>query len=66
MILITTKSICAIIKHNNPCGCSTHQNGLEAYLNALSGDPVSAFGGIVAFNCEINEATASEIIKTFL
>ena len=59
------ESICAIIKHNNPCGCSTHQNGLEAYLNALSGDPVSAFGGIVAFNCEINETIASEIIKTF-
>lgn len=54
----------AIIKHNNPCGLSCHQDLAEAYRRALSGDPVSAFGGIVASNRPIDEETAREIDKT--
>ncbi len=55
----------AIIKHTNPCGLASHNDLAEAYRRALSGDPVSAFGGIVAVNRSIDKATAEEIIKTF-
>jgi len=54
----------AIIKHNNPCGLSSHLNLAEAYRRALAGDPVAAFGGIVAVNRVIDLATAKEIDKT--
>ncbi|MCA6071770.1 MAG: bifunctional phosphoribosylaminoimidazolecarboxamide formyltransferase/IMP cyclohydrolase [Endomicrobium sp.] len=57
---------CAIIKHNNPCGCSESADVKDAYLKALSCDPVSAFGGIVAFNKAIDEDTALEISKLFV
>ena len=57
--------ICAIIKHNNPCGCASDQDGLVAYLNALEGDPLSAFGGVVALNYKLSSEIAKEIIKTF-
>ncbi|MCA6070676.1 MAG: bifunctional phosphoribosylaminoimidazolecarboxamide formyltransferase/IMP cyclohydrolase [Endomicrobium sp.] len=57
---------CAIIKHNNPCGCSESTDVRDAYLKALSCDPVSAFGGIVAFNKAIDEDTALEISKLFV
>ena len=54
----------AIIKHTNPCGLSSHPRLAEAYRRALAGDPVSAFGGIIASNTRIDEATAVEICKT--
>lgn len=54
----------AIIKHNNPCGLACHEDLAEAYRRALAGDPVSAFGGIVASNRAIDLATAREIDKT--
>jgi phosphoribosylaminoimidazolecarboxamide formyltransferase/IMP cyclohydrolase len=54
----------AIIKHTNPCGLASHNELPEAYRRALSGDPVSAFGGIVASNTKIDMATAQEINKT--
>jgi len=54
----------AIIKHNNPCGLACHDDLAEAYRRALAGDPVSAFGGIVASNRAIGLATAQEIEKT--
>ena len=44
--------VCAIIKHTNPCGTATGKNLAEAYVRALECDPVSAFGGVVAFNRE--------------
>jgi len=44
---------CVIIKHSNPCGFGFGKNNLEAYDNAVSTDPVSYFGGIVAFNSEV-------------
>jgi len=55
----------AIIKHANPCGVGLAQDLTEAYKRALATDPVSAFGGIVALNREIDEATAIEIAKIF-
>ena len=55
----------AIIKHTNPCGLASHSDITEAYRRALSGDPVAAFGGIVACNRAIDLATAEEISQTF-
>lgn len=54
----------AIIKHNNSCGLASHSDLAEAYRRALAGDPVAAFGGVVASNRVINLATATEISKT--
>lgn len=54
----------AVIKHNNPCGLSSHRDLAEAYRRALAGDPVAAFGGIVAANRPIDLATAKEIART--
>ncbi|MBC7924024.1 MAG: bifunctional phosphoribosylaminoimidazolecarboxamide formyltransferase/IMP cyclohydrolase [Bryobacteraceae bacterium] len=56
----------AIIKHTNPCGCAEQNTLAEAYLKAFEADPVSAFGGVLAFNREVDEETASEIAKTFI
>ena len=55
----------AIIKHANPCGVATGSTLTDAYLKAQRCDPVSAFGGIVALNQEIDAATATEIVKIF-
>ncbi|MCX6173344.1 MAG: bifunctional phosphoribosylaminoimidazolecarboxamide formyltransferase/IMP cyclohydrolase [Ignavibacteriales bacterium] len=57
---------CAVIKHTNPCGASIGKNVLDAYERALSCDPVSAFGGIVAFNKEVDESTAKKLNEIFL
>jgi phosphoribosylaminoimidazolecarboxamide formyltransferase/IMP cyclohydrolase len=57
---------CVIIKHNNPCGCAQSSDIKDAYLKALSCDPVSAFGGILAFNKPVREDTAQEISKLFV
>jgi phosphoribosylaminoimidazolecarboxamide formyltransferase/IMP cyclohydrolase len=46
---------CVVVKHTNPCGVASRQDILEAYRLAVKGDPVSAFGGIVAFNTTIDE-----------
>src|SRR5690606_33194350 len=55
----------AIIKHANPCGVAVASDLKTAYLKALRTDPVSAFGGIVATNREIDAETAAEIVKVF-
>ena len=55
----------AILKHNNACGLSTRKTLHQAYVDALAGDPVSAFGGILISNVEIDKATASEIHELF-
>ncbi|XP_020100602.1 uncharacterized protein LOC109718672 [Ananas comosus] len=52
---------CVIVKHTNPCGVASRQDILEAYRLAVKADPVSAFGGIVAFNTTIDEDLAREI-----
>ncbi|MEM7085113.1 MAG: bifunctional phosphoribosylaminoimidazolecarboxamide formyltransferase/IMP cyclohydrolase [Bacteroidota bacterium] len=54
-----------IMKHNNACGIAQRETVLQAYLDALAGDPVSAFGGILISNTEIDETTAEEIHKLF-
>jgi phosphoribosylaminoimidazolecarboxamide formyltransferase / IMP cyclohydrolase len=55
----------AIIKHANPCGVAVAETLREAYVKALACDPVSAYGGIIAVNFALDEATAEEIIKRF-
>ena len=55
----------AILKHNNACGIAQKDSILEAYEHALEGDPVSAFGGILISNKEIDPQTAGEINKLF-
>lgn len=57
------KPACVIVKHANPCGVAIGDNILDAYSNAFRTDPTSAFGGIIAFNRELDEATASTIIN---
>ena len=59
----TTPTI-AIIKHNNSCGLASHNDLAEAYRRALTGDPVAAFGGVVAANQTIDLAAAQEIAKS--
>ena len=55
----------AILKHNNACGLAQRDTLLDAYIDALAGDPVSAFGGILISNVEVDAATAKEIHKLF-
>ena len=55
----------AIIKHTNPAGVGLGQTPSEAYQKALATDPLSAFGGIVAFNCRVDADAAEEVIKIF-
>ncbi|RUA15674.1 MAG: bifunctional phosphoribosylaminoimidazolecarboxamide formyltransferase/IMP cyclohydrolase PurH [Flavobacteriia bacterium] len=55
----------AILKHNNACGLATRSTIKQAYVDALAGDPVSAFGGILISNVEIDKATADEIHELF-
>jgi len=56
---------CAIIKHTNPAGVASGRSSEEAYRRALATDPTSAFGGIVAFNRTLDEATAHAVIEIF-
>ena len=56
----------AIIKHNNPCGAAEQESLREAYLKAYECDPVSAYGGVLAFNRAIDPATAEEVAKLFV
>ncbi len=54
---------CVIVKHANPCGVAIGENILDAYQRAFQTDPTSAFGGIIAFNRELDGATASAIVE---
>ncbi len=56
----------AIIKHTNPCGCAEQSTLAESYRQAFAADPISAFGGVLAFNRTVDEETAAEIAKTFI
>ena len=56
----------AIIKHTNACGIATAQSSKQAYLNALACDPISAFGGVVITNTNVDVATAEELNKLFM
>ena len=59
------ETACAIIKHTNPAGVALDPRVVDAYRKALATDPVSAFGGIVAFNCPVDEASARAVIEIF-
>jgi len=60
------KPAAVIIKHNNPCGTAEQETLRDAYLKALACDPISAFGGVLAFNREVDAATAEEVAKLFV
>ncbi|MBO6978375.1 MAG: bifunctional phosphoribosylaminoimidazolecarboxamide formyltransferase/IMP cyclohydrolase [Prochlorococcus marinus XMU1428] len=64
--LSTNKFASVILKHNNPCGCSISNSASQAFLNALECDSVSAFGGIVAFNSNVDSETAIHLKDIFL
>lgn len=55
------KPTCVIVKHTNPCGVASRSDIIEAYRLAVEADPISAFGGIVAFNVEVDEGLASDM-----
>ena len=57
---------CVIVKHNNPCGVAIGGDALEAYLKALACDPMSAYGGVLAFNRPIDSELAEELHETFV
>ncbi len=57
---------CVIVKHANPCGVAVGADALEAYSKAFTTDPTSAFGGIIALNCTLDEAAALQISKQFV
>ena len=57
---------CVIVKHANPCGVALGVDALEAYSKALQTDPTSAFGGIIAFNCELDGKAAVAVAKQFV
>ncbi|MDX6694500.1 MAG: phosphoribosylaminoimidazolecarboxamide formyltransferase / cyclohydrolase [Blastocatellia bacterium] len=59
------ETTCAIIKHTNPAGVGSATSAVEAYRRALETDPVSAFGGIVAFNRPVDEESARALIEIF-
>ena len=57
---------CVIVKHANPCGVAVASTAAEAYAKALKTDATSAFGGIIAFNCPLDGATAEHVAKQFV
>ena len=57
---------CVIVKHANPCGVALGANAAQAYGQAFKTDPTSAFGGIIAFNCELDAAAAALVAKQFV
>jgi phosphoribosylaminoimidazolecarboxamide formyltransferase/IMP cyclohydrolase len=61
-----SKPAAAIIKHTNPAGCAEQSSLVEAYRKALECDPVSAFGGVIGLNREVDEETAVELAKLFI
>ncbi|MGE5724534.1 MAG: bifunctional phosphoribosylaminoimidazolecarboxamide formyltransferase/IMP cyclohydrolase [Acidobacteriota bacterium] len=61
-----SETMCAIIKHTNPCGAATGQTLVEAYKRALEADPVSAFGGVIGVNRPVDGETAAEMAKLFV
>lgn len=56
---------CAILKHNNACGVASRETVSESFADALAGDPVSAFGGIIIFNAPVDAVTAEKIDSIF-
>ena len=63
---LAQSAACVIVKHANPCGVAIGKDALEAYGKAFKTDPTSAFGGIIAFNCTVDLATAQAVNKQFV
>ncbi|MBI2726051.1 MAG: bifunctional phosphoribosylaminoimidazolecarboxamide formyltransferase/IMP cyclohydrolase [Polaromonas sp.] len=61
-----TEAACVIVKHANPCGVAIGADALDAYSKAFKTDPTSAFGGIIALNCTLDETAALQISKQFV
>ena len=61
-----TEAACVIVKHANPCGVAVGNDSLQAYSKAFKTDPTSAFGGIIALNCPLDERAALQISKQFV
>ena len=61
-----SESACVIVKHANPCGVAVGNDSLQAYSKAFKTDPTSAFGGIIALNCPLDECAALQISKQFV
>ena len=59
------ETTCVIVKHNNACGVASAATAKDAYVNALACDPVSAFGGVIISNTNVDLATAEELHKLF-
>ena len=57
---------CVIVKHNNPCGAALGDGPLQAYERAFATDPLSAFGGVIAFNRPVDVATAEKLTEQFV
>jgi phosphoribosylaminoimidazolecarboxamide formyltransferase/IMP cyclohydrolase len=57
---------CAIVKHNNPCGCAVAESGREAYQRAFACDPISAYGGVIAVNRPVDRAWAQRLAEQFI
>ena len=57
---------CAIVKHNNPCGCAVAESGQKAYERAFACDPQSAYGGVIALNRPVDAACAGQLSRQFI
>jgi phosphoribosylaminoimidazolecarboxamide formyltransferase / IMP cyclohydrolase len=57
---------CAIVKHNNPCGCALGESGLHAYERAFACDPQSAYGGVIALNRRVDRVCAAALAEQFI
>src|SRR3954452_25268867 len=57
---------CAIIKHNNPCGCAVRGTTLEAHRRAFACDPLSAFGGVICINRPVDGELAEALSQQFI
>ncbi|MCW3002810.1 MAG: purH [Conexibacter sp.] len=57
---------CVIVKHNNPCGAALGATALEAYERAFACDPLSAYGGVIAFNRRVDKAAAEQLHQQFI
>ncbi len=60
------EAACAIVKHNNPCGCAIGESGREAYERAFACDPQSAYGGVIAVNRRVDRAFAEALSQQFI
>jgi phosphoribosylaminoimidazolecarboxamide formyltransferase/IMP cyclohydrolase len=65
LVRMLSKPAAVIVKHNNPCGAAVAATAGDAYRAALASDPVSAFGGVVAFNGEVDGAAAEAMTEVF-